>query len=815
MSAFERSRTSSAVIVRRDAELPYGGQVLPHASASDDGIDIKNIVTILRRRLLIITATIAVVTGLVAALVLYLTPEYRATAALLIEPRQSHVLDVASVLEGLPKGAEVIRTQITLLRSQSYAEKAINELGLLNDPHFNVLLPQAPEADEGGTALSDAGAGVTPVGLVEPANGYGGHSGPLPATGEASEPTVQDSGALAWLRRAGAGALAFLGLGVDQPTREDVAPGGRVSPDAVMQAAASILLEELEVEQFGDTYVILISYTSTDPQRASQVANKFAEIYVKDQLASKQAATARASTWLSERITELRQQVLQAEAAVETYRAEHGLLDSKGSRLNEEQLARLNQDLIIVRAERAEREARLRLIRDLRARGESLQSAPEIVASAVIANLRQQQQALQREEAQLSQEYGPRHPRIVQLQAEKQELADKIDLEVQNIIRSLENQVTVASARERALQDNLQAEMAQSADRNQADVQLRMLEREAEANRSLYTVFLNRFKELNEQQDLLEAGARVMSKAGVPEEPSFPRPKLMIAAGFTSSMMLGTLFAFLRERFDSGLRSGRQVEQVLGLPRLGFVPSVRGLGRRGELPNYLISRPQSAYAEAIRAVQIGLYLSNVDDPPRVILITSSLPGEGKTTLAMSLAVSAAGSGHKTVIVDLDLRRPRVAKMLDWESGSPGLVEYMAGQASLDDVIRTDPNQPKLDLIPIRRLAANPTDLLASRKMTALLDELRERYELIILDSAPILGISDTKIAARLADAVLFAVRWGKTKEEVALSGLEGLFESHANVAGAVLTQVNLRRHARYGFGDAAQYYGKYKRYYTE
>jgi succinoglycan biosynthesis transport protein ExoP len=812
MSAFERSRTTSAVIVRRDAEPPYASQVLPHPSSSDDGIDIKSIVTILRRRLLVISATIAVVTGLVTVLVLNLTPEFRATAALLIEPRQSHVLDVASVLEGLPQQAEVIRTQITLLRSQSYAEKAINELGLLNDPHFNVFLPQESGTGADKAAVSGTTEGFMPVGLTEPANGYEG----VPAKDELSEPTAQD-GVLAWLQSASARALAFVGLASDpgQPAPEDAVSQARVSPDLMMETASSILLEELEVEQYGDTYVILISYTSTDPETASRIANKFAEIYVKDQLATKQAATARASTWLSERITELRQQVLQAEAAVETYRAEHGLLDTKGTRLNEEQLARLNQDLIMVRAERAEREARLRLIRDLRERGESLQSAPEIVASATIANLRQQQQALQRQEAQLSQEFGPRHPSIVQLEAEKQELTSKIGLEVQNIIQSLDNQVTVARAREQALQDNLEAAMAQSADRNQADVQLRMLEREAEANRSLYTAFLNRFKELNEQQDLLEAGARVMSKASAPEVPSFPRPKLMIAAGFTSSLMLGTLFAFLRERFDSGLRSGRQVEQVLGLPRLGFVPSVRGLGRRGELPNYLVSRPQSAYAEAIRAVQIGLYLSNVDDPPRVILITSSLPGEGKTTLAMSLAVSAAGSGHKTVIVDLDLRRPKVAKMLNWEGGSPGLVEYMAGQASLDDIIRKDPNHSKLDLIPIRRLAANPTDLLASRKMTALLEQLRERYELVILDSAPILGISDTKIAARLADAVLFAVRWGKTKEEVALSGLEGLFESHANVAGAVLTQVNLRRHARYGFGDAAQYYGKYKRYYTE
>src|SRR5918999_4627852 len=228
MSAFERSRTNSAVIVRRDAESSYAGQVLSHPSAADDGIDIKSIVTILRRRLLIITSTIVVVTGLVAALVVNLTPEYRATASLLIEPRQSRVLDVASVLEGLPQQAEVIRTQITLLRSKSYAEKAINELGLLNDPHFNVFLPPEPEAGEGGAHVSGAGAGFTPVGLTDPANGYAGHPGVPQPAGEASGPAGENGGMLAWLRSAGVGMLAWLGLGDDRPAAEGTAPGGSI-----------------------------------------------------------------------------------------------------------------------------------------------------------------------------------------------------------------------------------------------------------------------------------------------------------------------------------------------------------------------------------------------------------------------------------------------------------------------------------------------------------------------------------------------------------------------------------------------------------
>jgi capsular exopolysaccharide synthesis family protein len=819
MGVLGRESRIRSVIVRRDADESYLHAVAPPGSLNE-GIDIKGILKLLRRRLTSITMVVLVLTGSAALIALNLTPQYRAVSAVLIEPRPMLVLEFNSATGELPREADGIRTQIALLQSQSYAEKAVLALDLLSDPDFNISLGQGPK---------DAARGVLPI-LTErllgdwspleaelPAQASNGadleatETVPVPS-GDARAETGELprlGGVVAWLAKLRAGLLGAR-AGPDSPA---AAPGGQLSHDEIMAAAAAILLNGLEVRQHEDTRIILISYTSRDARTAARIANELAEIYVRDDLAAKQEANTGASQWLSVRISELRDELLQSEAAVETYKTEHGLHDAQGVRISEQQVTTANQALVAARAERVERETKVLLVREMRARGEGLESVPEVMSSPIITNLRQQQATILRDEAQLSQDYGPRHPRILQVKADAQELAAKIQAEVANIVRGLESEVKAARAREEMLGAELGSARTEAAAQNQADVQLRMLQRELDANRGLYTTFLNRFKELNEQQSLLEAGARIVSRATVPDEPSFPRPKLMIAAGFAGSLMLGVAFAFIRDRLDTGLRSTRQVEQVLGLAPLGFVPRVNGEKRRDGLATYLLKRPQSAYAEAVRSVQIALYLSNVKDPPKAVLITSSMPGEGKTTLAISLAVSAASSGRKTIIVDLDLRRPRIAEAFGCRVGV-GLVEHMAGEASLDEAIHAGPYQLSLDFLPVMRLVANPTDLLASQEMENLIDELRHRYDLVVLDSAPILGISDTKVAVRFADAVLLAVQWGKTKDEVALNGLGALFESHADVAGAVLTQVNLRRHAKYGFGDVAQSYGRFQKYHT-
>jgi capsular exopolysaccharide synthesis family protein len=280
------------------------------------------------------------------------------------------------------------------------------------------------------------------------------------------------------------------------------------------------------------------------------------------------------------------------------------------------------------------------------------------------------------------------------------------------------------------------------------------------------------------------------------------------------SLVLGTLLAFVVEYLDDGLRTGRQIERALGIPNLGFVPSIKGLRRGQKLHRHLIENPRSAYTEAIRRVQIAtMDAGEVDQPSLVILVTSSLPGEGKTTLSLSLAASAACSGRKTVVVGLDLRRPRLRSEAEL-AASMGVVEFLTGERTLDEVIYASGEHANLDILPVSSFSDSPADLVRSPRMASLIAELRLRYDYIVLDSPPVLGVVDAKMLARLADAVLFVVRWDETDESAAQTGLRNLVDRHTPPIGAVLTQVDVRRHAKRGYGESVQYHNKYERYYT-
>ncbi len=772
------------------------------ATDGHHGFDIGAILNLLYRRKSIIITTVVLLTGLTAYVTSQLTPLYTAWSAVMIEPRAARIVDLEGVIEELPRDQSMIETQIKLLRSTTFAQSVIQDLGLILDPEFNLALrgEDGPARDgaEHSVPLADRLFGPWASIFEDLPQSWG------LATGLANQKDDDKAVALA---------VDTLIEDAQQQRREaeaDEQASGR--NERVMDLAFRIFQDNLDVIQSGDSYVITIGFTSTDPDKSARIANRIAEFYVEDQLAAKRAATARAAEWLGERIAELRAQLMEAERAAESYRAANELVGAAGGPgLTDQELSTLQRDLIITRAGQDEKGAKLRLIRELWSRGESLDSVAEVMASPVITSLRLEEARLLREAAQLAQEFGPRHPRILQLEADKANLAARIDAEIRNIARNLENEIDVARTRERTIQEQLDRVRAQSSAHNQAQVQLRILERDAESTRNLYTAFLNRFKELNEQQDLIEPGVRIVSTAMVPETPSFPRPKLMLIVGLTSSLMIGTMLAFLADRLDSGLRRGREVEQTLHVPNLAFVPKAGRIKSSKHLHHYVVDKPQSAYAESVRTVLSALRFANIDEPPQVVLVTSSLPEEGKTTLAMSLAATAARDGHKTVLVDLDLRHPSIARCLKG-SRNPDLLDFLVGRQELDDILHPDDRVKNLHIIPVRRVS-NPTELIASQRMALLMRELRERYRYVILDSPPLLGIPETRFAALLADVVVFAVRWGKTAEQPARNAMRILRDSRAKVAGAVVTQVNVSRHKKFEASDVIHYHGKYNKYY--
>jgi polysaccharide biosynthesis transport protein len=765
--------------------VSYGTLTAPAYGAHEPGMTIQDFLDILRRRRIVILATVCLITGLAALLTFQLTPRYTATADLLIKPPEVKVIDLQSVVSEVPPlDPFAVETELDVMRSNFHAQRVIEELGLLYDPEFNPFInPENTQpsrfagipdwlASHWLTTVSEASY-LFPALLPPPAERAGNneHQG-FPADEDAD----------------------------------------RNSDEHQRQMAATVrqLLQKLQIDQNAKSYVISINFTSPDPQKAARIANAVAQLYVTGQREEKLAATTDAATWLTNRVKQLRQAVLESDRKIDEYRNANQIVSSKLGSLGEQELANLNLEVVTARAERAEKEVRLQRAREVRSRRGSYESLAEVMSSPVVLGLRQQEAAVLQKEAQLSKEFGPLHPIMLEVDAEKENLASKIDLEVGNILANLENEVAVARSREQALAQALEEAKDRSAVTNRAEIELRQLERESEANRSLYESFLTRLKQLEEQLDLVRPDAKVVSLAAVPQSPSFPKPKAMIVIGFTSSVMLGVLMAMLRERLDTAFHTGRQLHEVLGVTSFGLVPAIRRGKGQPRPHRYLLEKPLSAYADAIRSVQKSVELSGPDGRSQIILVTSTLPGEGKTTLALSLAASAARSGRKTVVLDVDLRHPSVAREIDQPFG-PGLVEFLTGEATADEIIHVAEFHGNLHFIPVRGLTSSPVDLLESREMATLLTALRTRYHYVFLDGPPAL-VTDARAAASLADTVLYAVRWNKTRAEVASHGLEALAGSRISVAGLVLTQVNLARQARYGYGNVASYYGEYKKY---
>lgn len=727
-------------------------------------LDLGRIIGAFRRHLLLMLTTVTVVTGAVALVSTRLEPRYSASATVLIEPQQVRILESANVVDspsGWQAGVEIpLATQVNILSSRRHAERIVDELDLVAIDEFQPR-PSIVEKLDVAALLERLDRLGVAVGLANGNDSPPSAAGGRQQAGAASKPPL--------------------------------------SPAERRRHAVDHLLDNLSVHRDGQSQALVVSYTAGDPARAAAVANAVVDIYLRQQVDRKIATVESAEQWVRQRTATLRQELLEAEREIERFRAANDLLESRDGTLETQQLVSLNNQLIAARAERRAGEARLARIREIRASGGNAAVVGEIASSPLAVNLRQQAVDLQRTEAQLAQEYGEQHPRMLQIRAERQQLDARLDEEVGRIISGIADELALAGARERSIEAGLSEAKGESAETQQAAVQLRELERDAAARRSLYETMLTRLQEIQEQRDLLRPDAQIISHAAVPERPSFPRLGIMLVAGFMGSLGLGVVMVALAELRDRSLRSSRQVQKALGLQTLALVPKIERLPRRSTPSRHLVEQPGSAYGEALREIEAMQRAAAATSPGgQMILVTSSLPGEGKTSLAAGLALTAANAGRRTILVDLDLRHPSVEAALGLAKGETLTL-------------------PMLDLLVLGDAARRGGKhyMIHSETLERLTERLRASYDLVIIDSAPVLGLADTKILTRLADQVLFVVRWGATPVEAARSALQSLASVGARVSGVVLSQVDLRRHARYGYGDAGSYYHRYRHYYVE
>lgn len=544
------------------------------------------------------------------------------------------------------------------------------------------------------------------------------------------------------------------------------------------------LLDHTKVSQRGKSRVISLEVKSKDSILAAQLANALAEGYIADQLEAKFRRIRRTNNWQKERIAVLQQKVSEAEREVERFRNTSGLIGllRQSGEPNAQEMSQMNAELINARARRSEAEARLR---------EAKKSA-ETLDSPLIQTFKERAAELDRDIAARSTEYGPAHSIIGNLQAQKKDVLDKTASEISRNLTRLENEVRVVHSREADLVAQLKKAEGRLANASQADVELRALEREAAASRELLESFMERYQVTSSYLDTQTPNARIISKADVPLDPSFPKPIPILALSLVGSTLLGVMLALTKEFFKRGFNSSEHIERATRLPVLSSVPKLGFLTKfRTEPESYAVKYQNSAFGEAIRRLITGIRLAHRGQATKRILVTSSLSREGKTAIATALAHSLSMGGRKTALVKADLRKPKTKEVPD-NLDLVGLGQYLAGKAKLGEVICKD-QLSGVDVIPPGKLEC--TDLaeaLDSSLMDSLFEELADNYDFVIVDSPPVTAGSAALILGDKMDMILFVVHWAKTPQDVVSRMLERLSSCEAPV-GIALSMVDKKQ----------------------
>lgn len=578
-----------------------------------------------------------------------------------------------------------------------------------------------------------------------------------------------------------------------------------------------VLQRMVKVKRAGVTFVIDITARSDDPLFAADIANSYAHAYIDAQREAKLAANQQANGWLDKRTAELRDASAAADAALQRYKIANGLLSANGATNAEQEVSTLNQQIAAAKADLAEKSGRLNAARAQLRSGGGGADVGAALGSDTIRSLRQSEATVSAQVAELEAHLGELHPDLVKAKSQLRDVRAKIQQEIDRILSSLEAEVQVSSSRLASLQGSQSRANAALAGNNAAAVDMMQLQQRADAARAVYEAFLARLRETGATQGLQQADARIAAMAEPPREPDFPNKMLAALAGIAGGLVLGLVGIAVAEYLQGGLRTKADVERKLRIRYAGAVPTLQStLGRlRATEPpvDYIVSHPLSVFAESFRAIQAFLLLGGGRSPgPRVVAITSALPQEGKTTTATCLARSSALGGARTVIVDCDLRRRGTSALLLRGAG-PGLHEYMRGEASLDAALVRD-DASGAWVLGTSTPQQDARDPLTPANLARLLADLRARFDVIILDTAPVLGVADARAVAASADRVLILSRWRHTSVRAVEAAVDVLLDAGAKISGAALTQVDITRYASTGHGDAYGYQKKFRGYYT-
>lgn len=555
--------------------------------------------------------------------------------------------------------------------------------------------------------------------------------------------------------------------------------------------------------------VIAVTFTWPNPNVAAAVANHAVQLYIDEAIEKGRAYQEKTIKSLEERVPKAREEVESVEARLQSYRGTYGASEANRINLIDQQIADLYRQLALARSDLVSRQTQLTTLRELQQREDGTPSLIEALHDPFLkqlypgtldqANPDREEGPLQAEQAGDAQTSGER----------QQGARGRIEQSVEKILLRLTGDVDLFDARVRNLQQRLTTLQNASNKAREPEMQLRELQREATASAEAYQNLLRRVQDLREQS-AFQPDTRIVSLASAPEHPSSLNPILFTLPALVLSFVFGGMAAVVFEKLDQTIRSEKDVNDTLGLPCIGLIPQLKGLGKLRPY-QYLRQHPFAPFTEAIRSLTVStLKQSWNENKTKAILVTSSAAGEGKTALAISLAAYAALLKQRVLLIDLDLRNPGILAELKGESNG-GILEVLQGRAPEEIVKHHD--ELGIDYLPLPSKSVDPLALLANNKVPDLLAQLREKYDCIIIDSAPLLGVTESRLLISAVDEVVFAIRWGNTKREVAQNALnavrylEPLGRDLAYRVSVVITRVDIKKHARYRYGDIGETLG--------
>lgn len=593
--------------------------------------------------------------------------------------------------------------------------------------------------------------------------------------------------------------LSGLGMNTSKPAVRD--------ERKVREAIAGALGGMVTVEPSRNSQLIKISVASTDRVMAATIANSVADTYIELDLEAKFKMNQKATSWMNTRLVSLKDNLDKSERDLQTYREQHNIIDTKALELGgaTSQLGAALGNLTAARLARAQAQTNLEQVR--RSKGNEV-ALPIVQKNPLVASLMGAVSDHERKVSELSNRYGPQHPKLLQAQAELKQAKENLRLQVADVVSGFEREYEMTRANESVLAGAV-AEAKQSIQgSNRKEYELNTLEREVKTNRELYDMFMGQLKGTAAVSDMQTVVARIVDPAIPSDAPVKPKKTMIIGLAFVFSLMLGMAIVFMLEYLDNSVRSTEDAERKLGLPMLATVPAVElAAGHVAGL--HYRDAPKSLFAEAVKTIRTGILLTGIDHPKKTLVVTSSVPGEGKSTVAINLALAHA-QNKRVLLIDGDMRRPSIAKVLGLDNTHPGLSMLVLGRQTLEEcVYRIEGSQ--LEVLTAGSIPPNPLELLLSEKFKELLVELGEKYDTIIIDSPPVQLVSDAVVLASMATGVVFVLKADATPFQLARRAIRLLQRGGASIFGLVLNQANFKNEEYYGG------YGKYNyhSYYSE